>query len=127
MNKKSDKLKVTFKYKISPNYVLYAITGIHGGLNAQGNIIMNLFSERQAIPKEETYEISRDGSLAKHPIKKEKIDSVIRDVLLGISINPQTARAIAKWLNEKAVEHETILNKLKKKDKKWIKNHMQSQ
>ncbi len=117
MNKQSDKSKVTFKYKISPNFAIYAITGAHGGLNAQGNVVVNLFSERSAIPKEETFEL-KDGSLGKSPVKTEKLDSVIRDVLFGISMNPQTARAIAKWLNIKADEHDNLVKKAKQEAKK---------
>ena len=118
MNKQSDKPKVTFKYKISPNFAMYAITGVHGGLNAQSNIIMNLFSERFAIPKEETYELLQDGSLGKNPVKTEKIDSVIRDVLFGLSMNPPTARAIAKWLSGQADEFDKLSKTAKQKAKK---------
>jgi hypothetical protein len=119
MKKKGDSPKVTFKYEISPNYTMYAISGVHGGLNAQGNVIMNLFSERFAIPKEETFEVSeKDGSLGKEPAKTDKLDAIIRDVLLGISITPPTARAIAGWLNEKADQHDNLIKQAKEKAEK---------
>ena len=111
MPEKKEKPKLKFKYKISPNYALYSISGLHGGLNAQGDIILNLFSERQAIPKEETYQIQDDGSLCEKPIEVDKVDAVIRDVLFGISLHPASVRSIAKWLNDKADEFDRLWKK----------------
>jgi hypothetical protein len=94
--------KITFEYKISPNYTVYAVTGCHGGLNAQSQIVMNFFNERAAIPKSEVYEIDSAGNLGHIPIEVNKVNSVIRDVLLGVSFNVAVARVFAQCLNEKA-------------------------
>lgn len=106
---------ITFRYKISPNYSVYSITGAHGGLNAQGNIIANFFSERSAVPRKETFKIDKNGNLSDQPMKVEKDNSIIRDVLFSISMTPQTARATAKWLNEKADDFEKLFSVKKEK------------
>jgi hypothetical protein len=100
--------EVTFEYKISQNYVVYAITGVFGGLNAQGQVIMNLFNERHAIPKTQTHAILPDGTLSPTPISEDKKKHVIRDVMLGISISPDTARTFANWLIERADQFEKL-------------------
>ncbi len=94
--------KVTFEYKISPNFIVYAATGAIGGLNAQGQIIINFFNERAAIPKTQTFDINQKGALIMPPIAEEKKDSVIRDVFLAVSLSPQTARGLAQFLNNQA-------------------------
>lgn len=98
---------ISFEYKISPNYNMFAVSGIIGGLNARGEIVVNFFSERHAIPQKQTYELNPDGTLKF--IEDQKKDSVIRDIPFGLSMPPSVARAVAKWLNDKADQYEKIL------------------
>jgi len=102
------KKTVTFQYKVSPNYRLYSIGGVHGGLNAGGEIVVNLFSERQSIPRRVTYELTEKGGLAESPIETDQTTDIIRNVNFGISIKPQFARSFAQWLNEKADEYDRL-------------------
>lgn len=113
--KKKDEKTVSFEYRISPNYILHAISGVFGGLNAQGDIIMNFFSERHPIPKKATYKVAEDGSLVDPP-ETEEVASLIRNVPLGMSISPQTARTFAKWLTDKADEFDKIMEKGKQNE-----------
>jgi len=111
--------EVTFQYKISDNYVIYSIDGVHGGLNAQGDIIVNFFSERHPIPRRETYKTQKDGSLIPTPIDVEQTSGIIRNVNFGIALKPDAARGIAKWLIDKANMVDKILKaKQKERDKK---------
>ena len=109
---------VTFQYKISDNYVIYSIDGVHGGLNAQGDVIVSFFSERQPVPRREKYKIKRDGALEATPIEVERTSDIIRNVNFGIALKPNAARSIGKWLVEKADEFERILKVEQKKGKK---------
>jgi hypothetical protein len=93
---------ITFEYKISPNFAVYAVCGAFGGLNSHGEIIMTLYNERAAIPERQTYNIEDDGSIDKQPIKVDKNEAIIRHVMFGISMNPSVARSVGNWLIEKA-------------------------
>ena len=104
-NKKSD--QITFEYKKSSNFLTHAVSGIHRGLTAHGEVNVNFFYERTAIPEKVTHKIK--GEQYTEVIKKEKSDSIIRDVMFGITLNPNLARSIAKWLNDKCDEFEKIL------------------
>lgn len=104
--------KVTFEYKISPNFIVYAATGAIGGLNAQGQIIINFFNERAAIPKTQTYDVNEKGALIAPPIAEEKKGSIIRDVYLAISLSPQTARGLAEFLSDQADSFDKIRSSL---------------
>lgn len=94
--------KLTFEYKISDNYAVYSIDGGHGGVTPKGDIIMNLFSERGPIPRKETFQINEKGGLESPPIEIDCNDSIIRNVMFGISLKPSDAESIAGWLLSKA-------------------------
>jgi hypothetical protein len=100
--------EITFEYKISPNFAVYSVTGVIGGLNAQGQVIINFFNERSAIPKKQKHAISSTGGLSDVPVDEERKSEVIRDVMFAISINSSTARAFAKWLIQKADQFDGI-------------------
>jgi hypothetical protein len=115
MTEKIEKQKVSFRYKISSNFAVYAIDGVHGGLTPKGDIMMNVFHERRAIPKKTVYELNPDGSLGEI-IEKEEKKSIIRDVPFGLSMSPDTARSLAKWLNQKADEFNKIVGNYDEKE-----------
>ena len=107
-NKKAK--EISFEYRISPNYSVFNINGIHGGLNGAGEIIANFFVERAPIPKKVKYEINDDGSLGKE-VSREGIKSIIRYVMLGVSMNPTEAKSIGEWLISKADQYELLFKK----------------
>jgi hypothetical protein len=102
---------ITFEYKISPNFVVYAVCGAFGGLNSHGEIIMTLYNEKAAIPERQTYRINDDGSIDKQPISVEKKEVVIRHVMFGVSMNPSVARSVGEWLIQKAEPYDKYSEK----------------
>ena len=100
---------IRFDYKLSPNFAVYSISGAFEGLNSQGEIVMTLYNERPAVPERQTYSISKDGSIDKRPISVEKEESLIRQVMLGVSMTPSVARSVGEWLIEKADAYEKFL------------------
>lgn len=103
----SKKETISFEYKISPNYSIYAVSGVQGGLNPHGAVTVNFFAERPPIPRKTTHEIDKDGKLSEPVV--DGTDSIIRHVLFGVTLNPHTARLIANLLNEKADEYDKII------------------
>jgi hypothetical protein len=92
---------ITFEFKISPNHVIHRVSGGYGGITPQGDIVINLYYERTSVPKKQTFVVTESG-IGDHPIEEEKKPSLIRDVMVGLSMNAAVARSIAQWLNEKA-------------------------
>ena len=107
MSEKKNK-EISFEYRISPNYSNYIIAGAHGGLQPEGLISANIFSERTAIPERITHRLTQEGALV-GIIKKEK-EAIIRDVLFSLSMTPNTAKSLGRWLIEKAEEYEFKIN-----------------
>jgi len=84
------------------------ISGAFGGVSPAGDISANFYYERRAIPKSQVFSVLENGRLDELPLKEEKRDSIIRNVLFGISMSPNVARGIARWLDEKADEFDRI-------------------
>ena len=104
--------QVTFRYKISPNYAVYSIAGAHGGLNSQGDVVVNLFSERAPIPRRQTFRVNSSGKLDQPPLDVESETAIIRDVMFALAMEPETARSVGQWLIDRANEHNERVIKL---------------
>jgi len=106
---------ITFEYIKSHDYKVHHVHGGIGGPNAYGEIILNLYFERNSIPRKATHKIDDNGRLDNNAIDVEKKNSIIRDVLFGISLHPEHARSLAQWLNDCA---DSLDKKLIIKEKK---------
>lgn len=119
-NRKSSKVespaqgKISFDYIKSNQFRVIRVDGVHGGIAPKANIIqMAFFSERQPIPRRETFEL-KQGQLGAR-IYREERDAVIREVEVEALIDLDTARSINKWLEEK-IELMTQVEKRLKQD-----------
>lgn len=101
--------QITFEYKISPMYTVYGVSGVFGGVNGQGQVIMNFFNERHAIPRTQTYAVLEKGVIGEQPLSEEKKTFIIRDVMFAISINRATARSFAHFLLNQTDQFEKFL------------------
>jgi hypothetical protein len=115
MSEEPVKTELTFEYKISPTYSMYWVNGAIGGLNPQGAITVNLFSERMAIPKLVTHELKPDGSLGEEISTKGK-KYIIRDIVFGLTLTPDVARSIGNWLLKRVEEFEDQIAVRQKKE-----------
>lgn len=92
------KCKYIFDNDYNPKY----INGAQGGVNPQGEIIINFYFERNALPNSQTYQIE-DSKIASKEIDVEPSDlnnSFVRVVENGVVMNYQTAKEIHKWLGD---------------------------
>lgn len=105
------KNSVSFEYKVLPTYNAYAVSGVHGGLNASGEVVANFFHERSRIPKKQSYNITEDGQLIIDPNTPKPDDSIIRNILFSISMNSNTARSVGQWFVDRANEHQDVFEK----------------
>lgn len=107
-----DVKEIKFKYHFSNDYNPLYVNGAFGGISSKGEIIINFFLERVALPKEVINKINADGSLGKE-IKFNPEDykqSILRHIQTGIVVNLNDAKAIHEWLGNKI----DLLEKMKK-------------
>ena len=95
--------QITFKYKYDPNYNPVFSNGVYGGMTPRGEIVMNFFTERPALPKEETYQIIGNmlSPIPNSPKPENLHQSAVRFIECGVIIDEVTAKSIIDWLQHK--------------------------
>ncbi|MBI2422827.1 MAG: hypothetical protein HYV27_08355 [Candidatus Hydrogenedentes bacterium] len=96
--------EIVFDLIKSPAYRTAHIDGAFGGITTKGKISIALFSERQPIPTSITHAL--DGNKIGKELGRETRQAIIRELEVNCIMDPDTARAIAEWLNAKAEESE---------------------
>jgi len=107
--------KVKFKFKFDKSYNPTYINGAFGGITPKGEIAMNFFLERHAIPNEQTYLVTDEGTLGEEVKEERKPDdhkiSFVRYVETGVVFDYRTAKELQIWLNDKIAQIEEGIEK----------------
>ena len=101
---------IKFHYSRTPSYRNYHVDGVFGGLNAKGNLHIELFNEKNPLPKTVTQEITKSGVFGKE-IKREQQDGILREIECGLTLDIQTAISLRSWLDTKIKQFEEIIKK----------------
>lgn len=112
MAEESKITKLKFHYEKSKQFRVIHVDGAHGGLSASGRgIVMNLYSERKPIPKEETF-VSDDGAKTFHEdmSQRNQLEGLFREVEVSAIMDIEVAKVLAKWLERKISDHEKIID-----------------
>jgi len=105
-NKPELKFKYIFDYGYNPVYV----NGAHGGVSPRGELVVNFYLERIALPESITHEINPNGTIGRE-VAAEPDDlgqSMVRFIKSGVVMNYQNARELHLWLGERIKEMEAL-------------------
>ena len=86
-------------YEKSKDYRLIPVTGAHGGISPNGEVIIDLYVERQDSPKEVTLQIDVHGKATE---KSRAGQRLVRERQFGIVLRPDIALTIGKFIVDKA-------------------------
>lgn len=107
--------KVRFDYIKSNFFRVICVDGAHGGLRPSSRSIhMALFSERNAIPKAEEFEV-KQGRLGTQTDKEVRA-AIVREVEVDAIMGLDTARAIRDWLSQMIALLEAAAQNSEKKE-----------
>lgn len=95
--------QVNFKFIFSDDYNPKYANGAIGGVAPTGEIVINFYQERAALPNEQTFAIDHNsGSIGEevsaHPADYQS--SFVRFVQAGITLDVNKAKDIHHWLGE---------------------------
>lgn len=94
--------KIKCKYVFEEDYNTKYVNGAQGGINLQGEIIINFYLERHALPKSQTFEIEPGGRIGKEIFEaaepSDLKQSFVRHFQSGIILNYNAAKEIHNWL-----------------------------
>lgn len=98
-----DQKRISIQYAEAPGYRKIAATGVWGGPTPSGDLLCNFFIESGAPPKSLIIDIGSKGEPIEKPLFEEgKI--FIRELQVGILLNPGVAKAVGEWLIKRADE-----------------------
>lgn len=100
---------VTIKYKFKDDYNPIYINGAYGGVNTQGEIVVNFYFERLPLPNTAEIDTSNNQISKQEPVDLDK--SLVRFIQNGVVMNLDTAKQIHSWLGGQIENLEKILNK----------------
>jgi hypothetical protein len=103
--------KIKYKYKFSDVYNPVYVNGAHGGVSSQGEIILNFYLERQAIPRSQSYPIV-EGRLGSEILSESEPtdfrNSFVRFIETGVVLNVKTAKDIRDFLDQQITLLESV-------------------
>ena len=94
MENRQLEVKYIFSEDYNPDYA----TGAYGGLSPNGDIVMNFYQERSAIPNSTIVRFNEEGKVSSTTNKPE-ILPVIRYIVSGVTMNLKAAKQLNSWLN----------------------------
>jgi hypothetical protein len=93
--------RLKIKYIFPKDYNPVFVNGAYGGLSPRGDIVVNFFLERPALPNSQTYEIN-DGKIGTEIIEeRDPTDlqgSIVRYISQGIILDYKNAKELQRWL-----------------------------
>ncbi|WP_445381587.1 hypothetical protein [Robiginitalea sp. IMCC43444] len=99
-----DQKELKCKYIFSDDYNPTYVNGAHGGITPKGEISINFFFERNALPNSQTYNVNEQGGLAGEVLEKAEPEdlnsSFVRFIKTGIIMNYNSAKAIHVFLGK---------------------------
>lgn len=102
-------LRMRYEYEQDKNLDVKYAHGVWGGINPQGEVELNFYTESDKIPPFSERIITPDGSLG-HEMAPydENLKIITRRIHSRVILNYHTARAVLEWLDEKvqALEEE---------------------
>jgi hypothetical protein len=105
-----NKPELIFKYIFDYCYNPVYVNGAHGGVSPRGELVMNFYLERMALPESITHEINPNGTIGRE-VAAEPEDlgqSMVRFIKSGVVMNYQNARELHLWLGDRIKEMEAL-------------------
>jgi hypothetical protein len=104
------KPELIFKYVFADDYNPVYVNGAHGGLSPRGELVINFYLERPALPHSITHALTPNGTIGVE-VGEEPEDlksSMVRFVSSGVILNGENARNVHAWLGERIREMEAL-------------------
>ncbi|MDD2229369.1 MAG: hypothetical protein PHY48_08160 [Candidatus Cloacimonetes bacterium] len=96
--------KIEFKYIFDDDYNPVYVNGAYGGVTPCGEIVVNFYLERHALPIREIVDSSGGGVV----LPEGCAHNYVRVIETGVVLSLDSAKSILKWLEQKIQYAENI-------------------
>ena len=95
-------MRIRYEYAENPEARLQYAHGVWGGINPQGEVELNFYTESDKLPPYSERIIAPDGSLGHEAAPfDESLKVVTRRIHTKLILSYYTARAVMEWLQDK--------------------------
>ncbi len=102
MSQDNELNRVRYEYTKNSELKLEYAHGVWGGINPQGEIEINFYTESDKLPPSAEYIIAPDGNIASEVLQgNAEPRTIVRNIHSKILINAQTAKGLYTWLEDK--------------------------
>lgn len=102
MSQEKNLLRIRYEYEQNPETRLHYTHGVWGGINPQGEIELNFYTESDKLPPYSERIIAPDGSFGHEMAPHEdNLKIVVRRIHSKLLLNYHTAQAVLEWLQDK--------------------------
>jgi hypothetical protein len=102
MSQEKSPLRVRYEYEQDPETRLQYAHGVWGGINSQGEVELNFYTESDKLPPYSERIIAPDGSFGHETCPyDEDVKLITRRIHTKLILNYHTARSVLEWLEEK--------------------------
>lgn len=102
MSQEKNLLRIRYEYEQNPETRLHYTHGVWGGINPQGEIELNFYTESDKLPPYSERVIAPDGSFGHEMAPHEdNLKIVVRRIHSKLLLNYHTAQAVLEWLQDK--------------------------
>jgi hypothetical protein len=110
--------EINIKYAKSIDYKMVSISGVWGGADPQGNVTCEFYLEKVDHPDSVKITVDDESKVVKEEPQKKGKEELVREIQVGMSLNPQLARSIGQWLVKKADDFEKMKDTINHEFKK---------
>jgi len=101
--------KVKFHFIKGNFFRVVHVDGVFGGLSPTGDIFISVFSQRPPIPQSIVQPVNERGELGDELLSERHIkDGLVREIEVGLTVRPEVAESIIKWLQEKVDQYKAV-------------------
>ena len=108
MSNEKGPMRIRYEYEQYPETRMQLAHGVWGGINPQGEIEMNFYTESDKLPPYSERLLSQDGAFGHEVSPQDETQKVVvRTIHSKLILNYHIARAVIEWLQEKVDMLET--------------------
>ena len=101
-------LRIRYEYEQCPETRLEYAHGVWGGINSQGEVELNFYTESDKLPPFSEQIVAPDGSFGHETASyDEDLKVITRRIHTKLLLNYYTVKAVIEWLQDKADALET--------------------
>lgn len=102
MSQEKGPLRIRYEYEENPEARLQYSHGVWGGINPQGEVELNFYTESDKLPPYSERIVAPDGSFGHEALPfDDNLKIVTRRIHTKLILSYHTARAVVEWLQDK--------------------------